>query len=149
MIDVFKSGGRTFYEVKPGSYQWKVQCGCFSTMAWLQRQFRSYAAKNKMNRSSDPAKVEFKILACEWEVSQPRPSKQLAATARNVSSKHRGVPKRQLIRGNITPAQPMLGKWSQAMVSAVTEPEQLSFRSSLVGYHFGDQLEYEFTFRCQ
>ncbi|KAI1084607.1 hypothetical protein F5B20DRAFT_212584 [Whalleya microplaca] len=83
-------GGRTYYEVDRGS--WKINTSVYSTLAWVQENYVSHCRKY-YKRRTDPEKVEFKVLACEWDTDKLGPIK------RQEPGSGRPCTKRQRTRG--------------------------------------------------
>ncbi|KAI0008995.1 hypothetical protein F4779DRAFT_584787 [Xylariaceae sp. FL0662B] len=65
-------GGRTYHEVDRGS--WKINTSVYSTLAWVQENYASHCRKY-YKRRTDPEKVKFKVLACEWDTDKLGPIK--------------------------------------------------------------------------
>ncbi|KAM5343108.1 hypothetical protein ACJ41O_014074 [Fusarium nematophilum] len=74
----FQGGNRTYHEVD--GQDWNVQSKVFEMKSWLQDAFVKYAKSSKLSRHSNPSKVKFGVLACEWTVGPPAGPKKGCVT---------------------------------------------------------------------
>ncbi|KAK8094797.1 hypothetical protein PG997_001482 [Apiospora hydei] len=63
----FLSGGRTYYELDPQDCQ--LNSKVFAKLDWVRSEYITYC-KADPERHSNPAKVKFWVLGCEWDYEQ-------------------------------------------------------------------------------
>ncbi|KAI0901179.1 hypothetical protein F4806DRAFT_183534 [Annulohypoxylon nitens] len=77
-------GGRTYYEVDP--QYCKVNTHVFRTLDWVRDNYITHCQKRHKGRS-DPEKVKFKVLTCEWDAEELVPPKRQETRPTRVSNK--------------------------------------------------------------
>ncbi|KAL7931689.1 hypothetical protein V8C35DRAFT_309267 [Trichoderma chlorosporum] len=65
----YKCGPRTYFEADDKDWDMKPQV--LRMREWLQDRFIRYAKASQLSRHSNPEKVRFGILACEWDIAPP------------------------------------------------------------------------------
>lgn len=63
----FPSGGRTYYELDPQDCQ--LNSKVFGKLDWVRSEYLNYC-KEHPERHSNPEKVKFWVLGCEWDYEQ-------------------------------------------------------------------------------
>ncbi|KAM0351517.1 hypothetical protein ACHAPU_002522 [Fusarium lateritium] len=74
----FKGGNRSYFEAD--EQDWKISSRVFIVKSWLQEQFVKYAKTSKLSKHKNPGKVEFGVLACEWNIEPPTERKKVPVT---------------------------------------------------------------------
>ncbi|KAK5997777.1 hypothetical protein PT974_00137 [Cladobotryum mycophilum] len=64
-----KCGNRTFYEANES--EWNIKPQVSRLKDWVQDRFVRYAKMSRLSRHSNPEKVRFGLLACEWSITPP------------------------------------------------------------------------------
>ncbi|KAF4993032.1 hypothetical protein FGRMN_6768 [Fusarium graminum] len=74
----YQGGNRSYFEAD--EQDWKINSRVFIVKSWLQEQFIKYAKASKLSKHKNPEKVEFGVLACEWNIEPPTERKKVPVT---------------------------------------------------------------------
>ncbi|KAI1826813.1 hypothetical protein F4861DRAFT_16343 [Xylaria intraflava] len=78
-------GGRTYFEADPSSCTTHTRV--YETLAWLQSNY-VMTCRRKSQGPSNPERVRFKVLACEWDADQKLlPTKHLGTQTTHIKRK--------------------------------------------------------------
>ncbi|KEY69716.1 hypothetical protein S7711_03201 [Stachybotrys chartarum IBT 7711] len=81
----FRAKNRTFFEAE--AEQWIIKPCVFEMQSWLQDQFVQYAKSSKLSRHKHPEKVNFGLLACEWDIQVPPEQRRMCAMLNGIGNK--------------------------------------------------------------
>ncbi|KAF9769915.1 hypothetical protein IL306_012595 [Fusarium sp. DS 682] len=74
----FEGGNRSYFEAD--EQDWTINSRVLKVKTWLQDNFVKYAKASKLSTHKNPEKVEFGVLACEWNVEPPLEPRKAPAT---------------------------------------------------------------------
>ncbi|KAF5657644.1 hypothetical protein FHETE_10319 [Fusarium heterosporum] len=74
----YQGGNRSYFEAD--GQDWKINSRVFIVKSWLQEQFIKYAKTSKLSKHKNPEKVDFGVLACEWNIEPPTERKKVPVT---------------------------------------------------------------------
>ncbi|KAF4344916.1 hypothetical protein FBEOM_1202 [Fusarium beomiforme] len=74
----FEGGNRSYFEAD--EQDWIINSRVLNVKTWLQHNFIKYSKASKLSTHKNPEKVEFGVLACEWNVAPPSEPRKSPAT---------------------------------------------------------------------
>ncbi|KAH7270714.1 uncharacterized protein BKA55DRAFT_589097 [Fusarium redolens] len=74
----FEGGNRSYFEAD--TQDWNINSRVLQVKSWLQDNFVKYAKASSLSTHKNPEKVEFGVLACEWNVEPPSEPRKALAT---------------------------------------------------------------------
>ncbi|KAF4944668.1 hypothetical protein FGADI_12525 [Fusarium gaditjirri] len=95
----FEGGNRSYFEAD--TQDWTISSRVLQVKSWLQENFVKYAKASSLSTHKNPEKVEFGVLACEWNVEPPsEPRKALATPVKKGRNKRANSEEHTLSRTN-------------------------------------------------
>jgi hypothetical protein len=135
----FEGGNRSYFEAD--TQDWNINSRVLQVKSWLQDNFVKYAKASSLSTHKNPEKVEFGVLACEWNVEPPsEPRKALATPVKKGRNKRANSEEHTLSRTTRRGSTPTVS-------SPVTEslPLDVAINFPFV-FDAGGSNNFEFTF---
>ncbi|KAK8087310.1 hypothetical protein PG994_002284 [Apiospora phragmitis] len=96
----FLSGGRTYYELDPQDCQ--LNSKVFGKLDWVRSEYVAYCKERPETRHSNPEKVKFWVLGCEWDYEQLEHRQNAAHLAKSRNSRRRVYTRSHAKQADIT-----------------------------------------------
>ncbi|KAF5535382.1 hypothetical protein FMEXI_10844 [Fusarium mexicanum] len=135
----FEGGNRSYFEAD--TQDWTISSRVLQVKSWLQENFVKYAKSSSLSTHKNPEQVEFRVLACEWNVEPPsEPKKALAIPVKKGRNKRANSEEHTLSRTNRRGSTP-----TASSPVADSLPLDLAIKFPFV-FDAGGSNNFEFTF---
>ncbi|KAF5235327.1 hypothetical protein FANTH_11732 [Fusarium anthophilum] len=135
----FEGGNRSYFEAD--TQDWTTSSRVLQVKSWLQENFVKYAKSSSLSTHKNPEQVEFRVLACEWNVEPPsEPKKALAIPVKKGRNKRANSEEHTLSRTNRRGSTP-----TASSPVADSLPLDLAIKFPFV-FDAGGSNNFEFTF---
>ncbi|KAF5024314.1 hypothetical protein F66182_3591 [Fusarium sp. NRRL 66182] len=135
----FKGGNRSYYGVE--EQDWNVHSRVFQVKSWLREHFVKYSKTSKLSNHKSPEKVEFSVLACEWNVEAPSEPKEPAKPVKKGRNKRTYCEEHSVSRGRKMPLQKGLTSAAESLT-----PELRSLFPFTFDACSGNKFDFTFVF---